>query len=79
VRREPDPADGELTLAILNVTGGEAAREAEPGHVALVRRLVFDALTPAQARALGEACRLVTERIDDDRAWKSTPPTRKGE
>ncbi|MBS2939514.1 hypothetical protein KDN32_17365 [Nocardioides sp. J2M5] len=47
-------------------------------HVALVRRLVFDALTPAQARALGEACRLVTARIDEDRAWRPGGPASAG-
>lgn len=70
VRREPDPADGRFTLAILTDAGRQAANEAGPGHVALVRRLVFDALTPEQARAFGEACRLVTARIDEDRAWR---------
>jgi DNA-binding MarR family transcriptional regulator len=78
VRREPDPADGRFTLAILTDAVREAAREAEPGHVALVRRLVFDALTPEQASALGEACRLVTARIDEDRAWRPTGPDPRG-
>ena len=54
VRREPDPADGRYTNAILTAEGLATIVEIAPGHVADVRRLVIDALTPAQLRRLGE-------------------------
>ena len=54
VRREPDPADGRYTNAILTAEGLATIVEIAPGHVADVRRLVIDALTPAQLHRLGE-------------------------
>jgi DNA-binding MarR family transcriptional regulator len=52
IRRTPDPADGRYTLAILTDTGWDTVVAAAPGHVAEVRRLVFDPLTKAQQRQL---------------------------
>ncbi|GEL22786.1 MarR family transcriptional regulator [Pseudonocardia sulfidoxydans NBRC 16205] len=54
VRREPDPADGRYTNAILTAQGWEKVVAAAPGHVAAVRHLVLDPLGPAQIAALGE-------------------------
>ncbi len=48
VRRTPDPADGRYTLAILTDDGWAKVTDAAPGHVAEVRRLIFDPLTKAQ-------------------------------
>lgn len=53
VLRRPDPADGRTTLATLTDEGFEALAAAAPGHVAEVRRLVFDHLTRAQVLQLG--------------------------
>ena len=39
VRREPDPADGRFTNAILTEKGFDVLAEAAPGHVAHVRSL----------------------------------------
>jgi len=53
VRREPDPANGRYTNAILTEPGWEKVVAAAPGHVAAVRHLVLDPLDPAQIAALG--------------------------
>ena len=69
VRRSPDPTDGRITLATLTDEGADAARAAAPGHVALVRRLVFDALTPTQAVQLRTATRRITGEIREQNGW----------
>ena len=46
--RLPDAADGRYTNAVLTDAGLAAVVASAPGHVAAVRSLVFDALTPAQ-------------------------------
>lgn len=53
ISRGPDPADGRSTLATLTDTGFDALSAAAPGHVAEVRRLVFDSLTRSQTVELG--------------------------
>jgi DNA-binding MarR family transcriptional regulator len=64
VRREPDPADGRFTNAILTEKGFQALAEAAPGHVAHVRSLVIDVLSPEQLRRLGRAADRIMSRID---------------
>ena len=64
VRREPDPADGRFTNAILTEQGFQVLADAAPGHVAHVRSLVIDALTPEQLRRLGHAADRIVSRID---------------
>ncbi len=66
VRRTPDPADGRYTLAILTDQGRAKVTEAAPGHVQVVRRLVFDPLTRAQSRQLREIGRRIMRAIDPD-------------
>ncbi len=63
-RREPDHADGRFTNAILTETGLATLAEAAPGHVAHVRALVIDVLTPEQLRRLGQAADRIMSRID---------------
>jgi DNA-binding MarR family transcriptional regulator len=66
VRRELDPDDGRYTNAILTEAGYAKVVEIAPGHVEVVRRLVVDALTPAQLRQLGDiSARLIT-RLNPD-------------
>ncbi|MEV8098737.1 MarR family transcriptional regulator [Kitasatospora sp. NPDC085879] len=64
VRRTPDPEDGRYTLAVLTPAGWEKVVATAPGHVAEVRRLVFDPLTQVQQRQLREIGRRVTTAID---------------
>jgi DNA-binding MarR family transcriptional regulator len=65
-RRTPDPADGRYTLATLTSQGQAKVTQAAPGHVQEVRRLVFDPLTKAQSRQLGEISRRIIRAIDPD-------------
>jgi len=64
VRREADPADGRFTNAILTDKGLQTLAEAAPGHVAHVRSLVIDVLSPEQLRRLGNAADRIMSRID---------------
>jgi DNA-binding MarR family transcriptional regulator len=64
VRREPDPADGRFTNAILTDQGFRRLAEAAPGHVAHVRSLVIDVLSAEQLRRLGLVADRITSRID---------------
>ncbi len=64
VRREPDPADGRFTNAILTGKGFQTLADAAPGHVAHVRSLVIDVLSPEQLRRLGLAADRIMSRID---------------
>ena len=54
IPREPDPENGRYTHAILTEAGWAKVVAAAPEQLELVRRLVVDALTPAQLRQLGE-------------------------
>jgi DNA-binding MarR family transcriptional regulator len=64
VRREPDPDDGRYTNAILTPAGLELLVTSAPAHVAKVRDLVIDALTPAQLQQLGVASERILERVE---------------
>jgi DNA-binding MarR family transcriptional regulator len=55
VRRDACTDDLRAPLVCVTATGLAAIRAAAPAHVARVRELFFDALTPDQARALQEA------------------------
>jgi DNA-binding MarR family transcriptional regulator len=61
VRREPDPSDGRFTNAIMTRAGYKLLVASAPAHVARVRSLVIDALSPADLRQLRETmeCLLV--------------------
>lgn len=73
VRRTPDPVDGRYTLAIATDLGVAKAGEAAPGHVALVRHVVFDSLSPIQATQLREISEAVTSAIRSDGGWRPSP------
>jgi DNA-binding MarR family transcriptional regulator len=64
VRREPDPTDGRFTNAILTEDGFQTLAEAAPGHVAHVRSLVIDHLSPERLRRLGRDADRILSRID---------------
>lgn len=64
VRREPDPADGRFTNAILLPPGMRKLESAAPGHVAYVRHLVVDNLSAESLRRLGRDAERITQRID---------------
>jgi DNA-binding MarR family transcriptional regulator len=62
--REPDPADGRFTNAILADNGYRKLVETAPGHVAYVRSLVIDALSATELRRLGLVAERIISRID---------------
>src|SRR5580700_3677428 len=64
VRREPDPADGRFTHAILTEEGLQTLTEVAPAHVAHVRSLIIDVLSPEQLRRVGRAADRIMSRID---------------
>jgi DNA-binding MarR family transcriptional regulator len=64
VRREPDPTDGRFTNAILTDQGFQTIADAAPGHVAHVRSIVIDVLSPEQLRRLGRDADRILSRID---------------
>ncbi|MDG4774480.1 MarR family transcriptional regulator [Solwaraspora sp. WMMD792] len=66
VCRTPDPTDGRYTLATLTDDGWDKLVATAPGHVAEVRRLVFDPMTKAQCRQLRDIGRRITTTIDPD-------------
>lgn len=63
--RKPDPCDGRYTLATLTEEGMAKLVASAPGHVATVRRIVFDSLTRTQVRQLREICRRIGLAIND--------------
>src|SRR3954471_11484104 len=74
VGRRPDPDDGRYTLAVLTDAGWDKVVETAPGHVAEVRRLVFDPLTRAQARQLREIGSRIVRAIGPDDECRPAPP-----
>lgn len=64
LRREPDPTDGRFTNGILTEQGFQTLAEAAPGHVAHVRSLVIDVLSPEHLRRLGRDADRIMSRID---------------
>ena len=56
------------TNALLTSKGWRALTKAAPGHVATVRELVIDALTPTQIAQLERIADRLLARLDPDRA-----------
>jgi len=67
VLRRPDPDDGRYTNAVLTEQGWEKVKQAAPGHVATVRKLLFADLTGQDLRELERtADRIVTALRETD-------------
>jgi DNA-binding MarR family transcriptional regulator len=64
VRRETDATDGRFTNAIMTKAGYELLVASAPAHVARVRSLVIDALSPTELRHLHTASRRLLERLE---------------
>ena len=71
VCRRPDPTDGRYTLAVLTDAGWDKVVATAPGHVAEVRRVVFDLLTKTQVRQLHEIATRIRRVVHPD----GCPPT----
>jgi len=72
VTRVADADDGRTTFGVLTAAGHDRVQAAAPGHGELVRRIVFDALSPRQAHDLGRLSRLIAEAAGPDRVWAPT-------
>ena len=68
VAREDCPKDGRGAFVALTGAGRVAIESAAPAHVAAVRRLVFDRLTPDEAEAFGQACAKILQALDETSA-----------
>jgi DNA-binding MarR family transcriptional regulator len=73
VRREPDPADGRYTNAIMTGEGLRLLVASAPAHVAKVRELVIDALTGDHLRQLRRSSERMLARIAAS-AGEHAPP-----
>jgi len=71
VRRERATDDLRGNVAVLTESGREVVARVAPGHVAAVRDLFFEALTPEQTRLLGEALGAVLDRLDPDHTQRA--------
>ncbi|PWU52699.1 MarR family transcriptional regulator [Micromonospora globispora] len=63
IHRERSTEDRRGSVAVLTEAGWAAVVAAAPGHVAHVRSLVFDQLTPEQVRRLGDTLAAMLDRI----------------
>ncbi len=75
VTREPSPDDRRGFVARLTDAGWSAVVATAPGHVATVRSLVFDALSPAEVEALGGACDRILNQLGADPGSRTAPRT----
>jgi DNA-binding MarR family transcriptional regulator len=66
VEKRPSPADGRGADVLLTERGRRAIEGAAPGHVAAVRRLFVDRLTPEQLDVITEAAETVLAVLDAD-------------
>lgn len=66
VERQPCPEDRRATNARLTDAGMAEVVAAAPGHVAAVRELVVDALTPTQVDQLGRIAEALLQRLDPE-------------
>lgn len=76
VERQGDDDDRRAATVAITAEGRSALEVAAPGHVDLVRSVVFDGLSPTQQRAFGRAVLTVLERLTDaqaDRNARTTP------
>jgi DNA-binding MarR family transcriptional regulator len=64
--RRTDPSDRRATLASLTEAGWRKVVATAPGHVAEVRRLVFDDLSPEQVPQLRDICTRVAAAARPD-------------
>jgi DNA-binding MarR family transcriptional regulator len=63
VRRRTCPTDMRAIYAVLTDAGRDVLARAAPGHVAAVRELFIDVLTPAQLTAIADGLETVGERL----------------
>ena len=72
VKKEKCDSDRRGAYVVVTKRGRSSIEAAAPGHVATVRRLFVDRLTPAQLDAVGEAAAIVLAAFDE-RAGSVSP------
>lgn len=72
VLRLPDPDDGRSTLAQLTEAGKELLKNAAPGHINEIRRLIFDNLDQDEQRQFGEAIGKIVGALGSSRQGSVT-------
>ena len=77
IRRVPCPDDRRSTLAQLTDEGFAVLAAAAPGHVATVRSLMFDALTPEQVDQFTTILRAVLGRLGASGVLLESPESRR--
>jgi len=65
VARQECEADGRGAFVVLTAAGADAIAAAAPGHVAAVRRLIFDQLSEDQRATFEQACAAIIEALTD--------------
>jgi DNA-binding MarR family transcriptional regulator len=70
VVRRPCPTDKRSTLATLTDKGFTVLEQQAPGHVAAVRKALFDPLTPEQVSQLEQICDAVLSGLDPSGACR---------
>ena len=65
VRRRRDPDDIRGVIACITEAGRRQQAQAAPGHVALVRELLIDVLSPQQLTALADGLGEVRRRLQE--------------
>ncbi|SNX65339.1 MarR family transcriptional regulator [Streptomyces sp. TLI_55] len=66
VNRRSCPSDTRAVYAVLTAAGRRMLERAAPGHVALVRELLIDVLTPEQLTSLADGLGEVNRRMGAD-------------
>ena len=61
VRRERNPEDGRVQIAVLTDDGYQKVLQTAPGHAEAVQQLVFDRLTSTQVRQLAKVADALLE------------------
>ncbi len=65
VDRQECEADGRGAFVVLTTAGAASIETAAPGHVAAVRRLMFDRLSDDQRAAFERACSAIVEALTE--------------
>jgi DNA-binding MarR family transcriptional regulator len=65
VAREECAEDGRAAFVVLTPAGREVVEAAAPRHVATVRRLVIDVLSPDELATLGQISNRILDRLDN--------------
>lgn len=71
--RRPCPSDRRGQVAVLTDAGRAKLRATSPGHVAAVRRLLFDSLSPRDVERVGQVFGEVRDHIADDPGDRVAP------